>query len=118
MYELTAGRIAASLMKEACRINLDIPSSSLIKKICYRVKFRSIATDWGIERESKVSKLSLSDKRIYSAKKTKTFFNYKMKIKTTTTTRLIIELKYSSMSKGNTCIAEPNLELLPLRIIQ
>ena len=51
-------------------------------------------------------------------KKTKTFFNYKMKIKTTTTTRLINELKYSSMSEGNTCIAEPNLEVLPLRIIQ
>ena len=50
-------------------------------------------------------------------KKTKTFFNYKMKIKTTTT-RLINELKYSSMSEGNTCIAEPNLEVLPLRIIQ
>ena len=50
-------------------------------------------------------------------KKTKTFFNYKMKIKTTTT-RLINELKYSSMSEGNTCIAEPNLELLPFGIIQ
>ena len=50
-------------------------------------------------------------------KKTKTFFNYKMKIKTTAT-RLINELKYSSMSEGNTCIAEPNLEVLPLRIIQ
>ena len=41
-----------------------------------------------------------------------------MKIKATTTTGLKNELKYSSMSEGNTCIAEPNLELLPLRIIQ
>ena len=51
-------------------------------------------------------------------KKTKTFFNYNIKIKTTITTGLINELKYSSMSEGNTCIAEPNLDLLPLRIIQ
>ena len=58
----------------------------------------------------------LSDKRIYNAKK-KTFFNYKIKIeiKTTTTTALKNELKYSPMSEGNTCIAEPNLEVLPLK---
>ena len=48
----------------------------------------------------------------------KTFFNYQIKIKTTTTTVLKNELKYSPMSEGNTCIAEPNLEVLPLRIIQ
>ena len=47
-YELRAGRITASVMKEVSRTNLDIPSLSLIKKICHRVKFRSIATDWGI----------------------------------------------------------------------
>ena len=44
-----------------------------------------------------------------------------MKIKTKTTTKIKLknELKYSLMSKGNTCIAEPNLEvLLLLRIIQ
>ena len=41
-----------------------------------------------------------------------------MKIKATTTTGLKNELKYSSMSEGNTCIAEPNLEVLFLRIIQ
>ena len=29
-YELRAGRITASVMKEACRTNLDIPSLSLI----------------------------------------------------------------------------------------
>ena len=43
-----------------------------------------------------------------------TFFNYKIKI----TTGLKNELKYSPMSEGNTCIAEPNLEVLPLKIIQ
>ena len=45
------------------------------------------------------------------------FFNYKIKteIKTTTTPAIKNELKYSPMSEGNTCIAEPNLEVLPLR---
>ena len=32
-----------------------------------------------------------------------------------TTTALKNELKYSPMSEGNTCIGEPNLEVLPLR---
>ena len=50
----------------------------------------------------------------------KSFFNYEIKIqvKTTTTTWLKNGLKYSPMSEGNTCIAEPDLEVLPLRIIQ
>ena len=50
----------------------------------------------------------------------KTFFNYniKIKIKTTTTIGLKNELKYSPMSEVDTCIAEPNLEVLHLRIIQ
>ena len=39
-------------MKEAFRTNLDIPTLSLIKKNCYWVRFRSIATDWGIEHEN------------------------------------------------------------------
>ena len=47
----------------------------------------------------------------------KAFFNYKIKIKTTATIGLKNELKYSPMSEG-TCIAEPNLDILPLRIIQ
>ena len=38
-----------------------------------------------------------------------------MEIKTTTTTALKNEVKYSPMSEGNTCIAEPNLQILPLR---
>ena len=59
----------------------------------------------------KVTKLS---KTFYSVKK-KTFFNYKIKIeKKTTTAAIKNELKYSLKSKGNTCIAEPNLEVLPL----
>ena len=35
-----------------------------------------------------------------------------MEIKTTTTTAIRNELKYSPMSDGNTCIAEPNLETI------
>ena len=35
-------------------------------------------------------------------------------MKTTTTTALKNKFKYSPMSEGNTCIAEPNLEVLPL----
>ena len=36
-----------------------------------------------------------------------------MKIKTTTPV-IKCESKYSLLSEGNTCIAEPNLEVLPL----
>ena len=49
----------------------------------------------------------------------RTFFNCKIKVKIkTTTTGLKNDLKYSTMSEGNTCIARPNLEVLPFRIIQ
>ena len=37
-----------------------------------------------------------------------------IEIKTTTTAVIKNELKYFLMSEGNTCIAEPNLEVLPL----
>ena len=40
----------------------------------------------------------------------------KIEIKTTTTTALKNELKYSLMSEGNTCISESNLEVLPLTL--
>ena len=42
---------------------------------------------------------------------------FQQKIKTATT-GLKNELEYSPISEGNTCIAEPNLEVLPLRITQ
>ena len=46
-----------------------------------------------------------------------TFFNCIIKIdkKTTTTTVIKNELKYSPMSESNTCIAKQNLEVLILR---
>ena len=37
-----------------------------------------------------------------------------IEIKTTTTAVIKNERKYFLMSEGNTCIAEPNLEVLPL----
>ena len=50
--------------------------------------------------------------------KKKKFFNYKIKIKTAPTA-LKNELKYSPMSEGNICIAEPNLEVyITLKVIQ
>ena len=44
-----------------------------------------------------------------------TFCNNKIKIeiKTTITTAIKNRLKYSPISEGNTCIAEPKLEVLP-----
>ena len=37
-----------------------------------------------------------------------------IEIKTTTTAVIKKDLKYFPMSEGNICIAEPNLEVLPL----
>ena len=37
-----------------------------------------------------------------------------IEIKTTTAAVIKNELKYFPMSEGNTCIVEPNLEVLPL----
>ena len=37
-----------------------------------------------------------------------------IEIKTATTSVIKNQLKYFSISEGNTCIAEPNLEALPL----
>ena len=50
-YELRAGRITASVMKEAISTKIESPSLLLTKKICYRRKFRDVATDWGIEHK-------------------------------------------------------------------
>ena len=48
------------------------------------------------------------------------FFNYKtnMKIKATTTTAIKNELNYFPILGGNICIAEPNLEVLPLSTLK
>ena len=58
----------------------------------------------------------LSGKRIYNVKKKiGQLQNKNKKIKTTVTTALKNGLKYSPMSEGNASIAEPKLEVLPLR---
>ena len=38
-------------MKDSISTKIGSPSLSLIKKFCYRRKFRNVATDWGIEHE-------------------------------------------------------------------
>ena len=42
-----------------------------------------------------------------------TFFNNKIEIEITTTKVIKNDLKWFPMPGGNTCIAEPNLEVLP-----
>ena len=46
-YELRAGQITASVMKEAISTKIFV----IDKKICYTRKFKIVATDWGIEHE-------------------------------------------------------------------
>ena len=41
-------------IRNVCKTNSDInimPSVSLLKQICYRTRFRSVATDWSGEYE-------------------------------------------------------------------
>ncbi|MCL4144766.1 UNVERIFIED_CONTAM: hypothetical protein GTU68_057373 [Idotea baltica] len=56
-HNLRAGRITASVMKNACSTNVQNPSLSLIKKICYpnitSVAFTSKYTAHGIKNEPK-----------------------------------------------------------------
>ena len=65
-----------------------------------------------IQKLQEVSK-TISEKRIYNVKKYIVQLQ-KMGIKTTTAV-MKNALKYSSMSEGNTCTAEQNLAVLPLR---
>ena len=41
--------MTASNIRNVCKTNSDMPSASLLKQICYRTKFRLVATDWGCE---------------------------------------------------------------------
>ena len=58
----------------------------------------------------------ISNIRIYIDKKKKknSITEINIEIKTTATAEIKNELKHVLMSEGNTCIAEPNLEVLPL----
>nr|XP_054928796.1 uncharacterized protein LOC129385755 [Dermacentor andersoni] len=53
-FAFRAGRVTASVMKSVCRTNVDYPSISLLRRICYpeKNKFSSEATDWGLKHES------------------------------------------------------------------
>ena len=45
-------RLQAINIRNVCKTNSDImPSVSLLKQICYRTRFRSVATDWSGEYE-------------------------------------------------------------------
>ena len=50
-HHIRLGRITASIMRSVCRTSVEKPALSLIKRICYPVPFRSIATEWGKENE-------------------------------------------------------------------
>ena len=48
-YDFRSGRITVSVSGEVCNSGVEMPPVFLIKKICCRSKFRSVATDWGNE---------------------------------------------------------------------
>ena len=50
-FRLRAGGMTASNVRNVCKTNSDMPSVSLLKQICYRTNFGSVATDWGCEHE-------------------------------------------------------------------
>ena len=64
---------------------------------------------------SQVKSNFISDIRIYNDKKIQfSIIEIYIEIKTTTTVVIKNVLNYFPMSEGNTCIAEPNFEVLPL----
>ena len=62
LYVYRAGRITASNFKSAAHTSLNNPSSSLIKRICYpqSYKFKTKATQWGIDHEKLARALFLN----------------------------------------------------------
>ena len=57
----------------------------------------------------------ISDIRIHNHKKIQiSIIEISIEIRTTTAAVITNELKYFPMSEDNTCISEPNLEVLPL----
>ena len=49
---LRTGRMTTSNIRNVCKTNSDMPSVSLLKKICYRTKFRSVTTDGFVRMNS------------------------------------------------------------------
>nr|CAH7742876.1 unnamed protein product [Callosobruchus chinensis] len=52
-FNQRSGRITASKLKQVCRTSLEKPSLSLIKQICYPLKFsfKTKETEWGLRHE-------------------------------------------------------------------
>ncbi|XP_050505806.1 uncharacterized protein LOC126884063 [Diabrotica virgifera virgifera] len=50
-YRQRTGRVTASIFKDVCRTNVEKPSLSLIKSICYPRKISTRAIRWGINHE-------------------------------------------------------------------
>ena len=73
-FRFKAGRISGSTTKSCCHANLDLPSQSLIKSICYPTnhKFSSAATKWGCDHE----KIAIEH---YKKEKAKEHSNFKVK---------------------------------------
>ena len=57
-FEFRAGRVTASKMYAAMHTNIDHPSTSLLKSICYpdAYKFSSVAMNWGCAQEDNAIK--------------------------------------------------------------
>ena len=53
-FRFRSGRVTASRIKSACRTNLEKPSVSLIKAVCYpeATRFSNAAPTWGIKNEA------------------------------------------------------------------
>jgi len=53
-YDFRAGRITASKMKSACQTNVEKPSISQLKSVCYptKMKFKTTATEWGTQKKA------------------------------------------------------------------
>ena len=52
-FRFKAGRISGSTMKACCHTNPDLPSQSLIKRICHPTSYKlsSASTQWGCDHE-------------------------------------------------------------------
>lgn len=52
-FKMRSGRITASNFHQACHTDVNNPSTSFRKKICYGSQFYSKATKWGCKKEKK-----------------------------------------------------------------
>ena len=98
--------------------NLHTSSNKVTEKKSIHILF-DLKNYWGLRAGGRITLLSeevnfLPDKRIYNFFYIN-LFQLQNKNRKTTTTALNNQRIYSPISEDNTCIAEPNLEVLPLR---